>query len=428
MRPFVLRTGLASLTLALSACAAEEPSSSVDEPTESSQEAIVGGSVEPGLDAVVALFSNSGGVCSGTIIAKNGSTGYVLTAAHCENMDFVIQADDYNDCFGQGNSECQAVYEVAEQIYHPQYNNNAPENGYDFSLIRFTGANASTPVIPAAQPSDGVSGSSSGLLAVGYGITSGVTQANNSLRRSVSFDVDQLTSIFIVDDQTDGKGSCSGDSGGPALFNNAVVGVVSFGDQNCTQIGAYGRVQAVYNNFIAPFIGGMSPPETCDSCFDSEVNSPGGACASTVEACFNDTSCAALVDCVQNCTTDACVQGCAEQHANGVAKYNAIFECWCQACADVCTAECGGSSTSATTSTGSGAGNGTTTGAGGSTGDGGATGDGGNGGSDGGDGGGETTTVTECACSTPGARGASPFAVAGALGLALGALARRRRR
>ena len=46
-------------------------------------------------------------------------------------------------------------------------------------------------------------------------------------------------SNLICYDQTDGSGKCNGDSGGPSFDEEGVViGVTSFGDQNCEQFGA----------------------------------------------------------------------------------------------------------------------------------------------------------------------------------------------
>ena len=132
------------------------------------EEPILNGSPDADHAAVVWLYDeNSGSSCTGTIIATNGSSGYVLTAAHCTGIDYVAIATNYNDCFGGGGPACTEVFQVVDQIYHPDYNGDAGY-GYDFSMIRFVGASGSTPVIPAAQPDDGLS-SASTVDIVGFG-------------------------------------------------------------------------------------------------------------------------------------------------------------------------------------------------------------------------------------------------------------------
>ncbi|NUP13158.1 MAG: trypsin-like serine protease [Polyangiaceae bacterium] len=414
-----------------------------DEKVEQKEQPIFGGSPDTGHDAVVYLVSQNG-ACSGTIIAVNGNYGYILSAGHCDGMVYIIQDDDVNCVNWQTGdaSNCDNAWEVSDQIVHPDYDPMNVGNGYDFSLIRFTGANASTPVIPAATSPDGLSVGTV-VEHVGFGITE--NSNNNTQRRHVSTPIDQLTSIFLGFDQSSGQGPCSGDSGGPALYNGKVVGVTSYGDEDCTLFGASGRVAAVYNGFIAPYIGG-EVVETCETCFDAAIQ-PNGACDAAVEACIGNeqSECSQLVACLNDCGangSDACIQACADAHQAGIEPYLAIYECtYCQACSSLCQDECeqlqGSNSTVATTSSSM---NGV---GGGNSGNGGATGDGGNntnnsnGGasSEGGSGSADDDAATDggeedgCGCATVGAEAPqrSWLGIAG-LALAAGAVARRRRR
>ena len=71
---------------------------------------IVGGTVDPENRSTVALLltdaDGAHGVCSGTVIARHASTGYVLTAAHCVTgtVDKVIDAVDWRDCTAAGDA------------------------------------------------------------------------------------------------------------------------------------------------------------------------------------------------------------------------------------------------------------------------------------------------------------------------------------
>ena len=262
MRSFVRVLGLSMFAVLLS-CQVEGTSALDDERVDTDGAPIINGSPDTTSKAVVWLYDeNSGSSCTGTIIKVDGDTGFVLTAAHCNNMDFVVVANDYNDCFGNGPG-CEAVFQVAQQIYHPSYNNNDPGQGYDFSLIRFTGATGWPYVIPAAQNPDGLS-LGVDVEIVGYGQTE---SGNNSLRRHKTTPLVDLNLFFLAHQAT----VCFGDSGGPAIYDGQVVGVSSFVTDNiCMDYGVSGRVTSVYTNFIEPFIG---PPTTSRT---SPSPSPGG--------------------------------------------------------------------------------------------------------------------------------------------------------
>lgn len=257
--------GLA-VSSALLSCQVDGPESG-DLELGATQEQIINGTPDTTSKAVVWLFDEqSGSSCTGTIIKVDGNTGYVLTAAHCNNMDYVVVADDYEDCFGQGNSGCEAVFEVTQQIYHPNYNNNDPGQGYDFSLIRFTGAAGWPYYIPAAQNPDGLQ-QGARVDIIGYGQTE---SGNNSLRKHKVTSVVELAGLMFAHVST----VCFGDSGGPAIYNGAVVGVSSFvTDDSCMDYGVSGRVRSVYSDWIEPFTGPSMPPTTTSATTGSTTGS-----------------------------------------------------------------------------------------------------------------------------------------------------------
>ena len=90
------------------------------------------------------------------------------------------------------------------------------------------------------------------MTQVGYGV-------NDTGNAGVLFEVRNRTSVscnnaggsdanLICFSQQDGKGTCSGDSGGPSFAMidgvQTIVGITSYGDQNCQFFGAMTRVDA----------------------------------------------------------------------------------------------------------------------------------------------------------------------------------------
>jgi MYXO-CTERM domain-containing protein len=302
---------------------------------------IINGSLDTTHTAVVAIFSNQS-VCSGTIVAVVGDEGYVLTAAHCvEDAPVqVVFTDDYNNAPFDNN--------VVSYAAHPDY--AFPD--YDFAMVKFSGASGATPIIPAmSDVEDNLTGTET-VEFVGYGVTE--DNFNNSLRMHVSGPLSAVDALHLEYEQSAG-GPCSGDSGGPSLSlvngQERVSGVTSYGDQQCVQYGVSGRVSAVNETFIQTFIanGGPQGGQTCSQC-ETAATSQNGACAGSVDACFANNACASLVQCINGCNDQACVDDCAMTYQAGVPLYNAIFDCICDvACDTECAAQCGGSSSSSTT-------------------------------------------------------------------------------
>jgi hypothetical protein len=313
----------AACFLTVAGCAGDAPSSPLRRP-------IINGSLDTTHQAVVAVVGTNL-LCSGTIVAKNASYLYVLTAASCvaphaaADPTEVVQGNDYL-------GTTATTYPVEDCLAHPSFNGQA----YNFAMCRCLGAGASTPVIPAATSPDGLA-TSAQIRAVGYGITE--TNPTNSQRRYFLGTITSLDGQLIWNDQTNG-GPCLGDTGGPLLSvtgTERVVGVSSFGDLNCNQYGASGRVAPVSAAFITAYIDNTPiGPLTCEQCTVA-ATSGAGACVAAVTACAGDASCQALTTCLDGCSTPTCEQQCMSDHPAGVTLWDAIQDCVCET---GCQTEC----------------------------------------------------------------------------------------
>ena len=310
-------------------CAVSAFACSDDPPSENygdTNDAIINGTPDTTHQAVVLVAGNNS-ACSGTIVHTNGSTGHVLTAAHCGSPQYVIQGNDYNNP--------TAVYNVVDYLGHPNYNGQV----YDFMMVRFTGAGSGTPVIPAMSPAEDNLTTGTQIRHVGYGKSGPPPGQNNTIRREILGNLSGVQSLSLFYNQPQG-GPCSGDSGGPqlSLGTERVAGVTSAGDPNCASNGYSGRTSAVYDSFIMAYInnapiGGMN----CDQCTEASTTGM-GACIGQVNTCFNDGDCNALLGCFDGCTTQSCYQDCANAHPSGLQLYLDIIDCVCDS---ACNAECG---------------------------------------------------------------------------------------
>lgn len=291
-------------------------------------DAIVGGNADTTHDAVVAWIHGS--KCSATIIATQGATGYALTAAHCVGgaAGTLRQGDDHNDA--------DRTYTVLDWVVHPGY---ATSDAFDVAIVRFTGADGATPTLPVASKAQDNLGVGSMVDAIGFG----VTPANNSLRRHVVAPLGYASEMLLGLEQP-AAGICSGDSGGPSLVSERVVGVHSFvTDASCTGTGVRGfdiRAAPMLDVFINPVLNGQSiGAHTCDECADAHIQL--GLCADSAQTCNDSAPCRDYIDCVNACTNVPCTVACELQHEQGKAVYDGIRDC---ACDVACASECQGDS------------------------------------------------------------------------------------
>lgn len=258
-----------ALACTLNACSVESPPGP-EERLGQSESWIINGQLDFEHDAVVAVFGQQSG-CTGTIIHRNASNVYVLTAAHCFGpgpLQQVVVADDYNQSIS-------AIYNVVDYQLHPQYNAN--QNTFDFAMMRASGGTDSTPVIGVLSPALDQLAGGTAVDHVGYGLVS-YPNGQTSARHHAAGTLSQVATYQISYNQPV-AGPCSGDSGGPNLVDTPegerVAGVISFGDQECNQFGVSGRASAVYDSFIVPFVG--EEPSTSSTGGMGGVGGAGGA-------------------------------------------------------------------------------------------------------------------------------------------------------
>jgi MYXO-CTERM domain-containing protein len=198
-------------------------------------------------------------------------------------------------------------------------------------------------VIPIPTSSDGVSVGSA-VKQVGFGKTipngpSGVD--TNTNRRSITAHVNQMNSVSLAYSlPNDNGGVCQGDSGGPDIFSGKVVGVHSYGDVNCQQYAASGRVTGDLA-YIQGELAKPSPAKDCSLCEKIAISGK-SQCALT-STCLADKDCGGFYNCFQDCaqtgSAAACRDQCLKKFPKAEGPLIASDAC---ACDRACPTECKG--------------------------------------------------------------------------------------
>lgn len=301
--------------------------------------AIINGAPDTTHPAVVALYIGTSeqavGYCSGTIVKVDPSThvGWVATAAHCVNegpVSYVYAGPDY------GHPESRTEYPVIDSAFDSRFDATKLTNGYDFGIVRFAGADATTPAIPLTTAPDGLATGSS-VASVGYGMTSkpSLIQAPTSSRNVVTKSLGYVDDVLLTYDGRD-SGGCFGDSGGPLIAGDGaasrVVGIHSYKSGDCDSEFGSGRVTSGLD-FYATELAKPLPPESCATC-RIFAQAPGGGCAARLKECLADAKCKGFAECYSG---GGSYTECSAKWSLGEGPYSQVYYCPCfDACATLC--------------------------------------------------------------------------------------------
>ncbi|KAG7379734.1 hypothetical protein PHYPSEUDO_008228 [Phytophthora pseudosyringae] len=194
--------------------------------------------------------------CGGTLIASQ----YVVTAAHCVKTDEGTIYASIGSAFGSGSGDGQQI-KVIEGFRHPMYNKS--EHLYDVGVLKLE-QEVSTDTINlcAADGSDNEVGTVATVR--GWGLTENGSQSlvleevnveivsNAECNKEYS---DRITEGMMCAGQGDGRDTCNGDSGGPLIENDVLIGIVSWGGKCGVNAGVYTRISYVLD-YVNDVVGG----------------------------------------------------------------------------------------------------------------------------------------------------------------------------
>ncbi len=212
--------------LAVAACSQSAPS------TNSSDSNIEGGGFESGYPQVGLLTLDVRGICTGALIASD----VVLTAGHCiDNHQvkmFLTGSGVPSEVGGQAPSN-MIPHEIEDTSLHDQFRRDplvCPKPWPDVGLVKLR--NPIRDITPLAFRASGTPALNSPGIGVGFGgFHDDAGNPRNQAKRSATMMVAEVrdTSLKV----TKGSGHVMpGDSGGPLLFDNVIVGTTSCKDLN----------------------------------------------------------------------------------------------------------------------------------------------------------------------------------------------------
>ncbi|XP_046973678.1 trypsin 3A1-like [Vanessa cardui] len=197
--------------------------------------------------------------CGATIVGKK----FLLTAAHCYNPKSKYYIKVGTDSLDGGKR-----YEIETIVPHPGYDADAGNN--DVAVIKLKrDLKFNRRVRPIRMaPKDIKLTSGDMMTTMGFGATELDSISHYLLRVDVPYVsnadcasiLSSITTSMICAGGEKGKDACHGDSGGPLIYGDMIVGIVSFG-VGCGEQwpGVYASVPAL-RDFIDQTISQLSTP------------------------------------------------------------------------------------------------------------------------------------------------------------------------
>jgi V8-like Glu-specific endopeptidase len=278
-----------------------------------SQQPLIGGTTDSGDPSVVALLAtnNQGqALCTSEVIAPT----VLLTAAHCVDPSEtgpgavfdVVQGSDAH--FG---TQPTGPSIVSETHYDTAFDANQLQNGHDVGIVILSQPLPLTPFPFNKSPVD-QSMVGQPVRLIGYGLSDAATQSGAGTKRQLTTTLDDFDNLLLHIGDT-GMDSCEGDSGGPALMKingvDTIMGVTSFGNQDCSGGGYYTRIDD-YTSFINQYLPACNPMCSGKSC------GPDG-CGGNCGTCANGESCSATGQCMSACTPQCGGKACGSDSCGG---------------------------------------------------------------------------------------------------------------
>jgi secreted trypsin-like serine protease len=238
---------------------------------------IVGGVDDADDPAVVMWIAQVPGsptatLCTATLISPH----VVLTAAHCVLPELVGTNAKFSVFPGANVNTAHLgdFIDVTETHAHPDFSLNDVTGGSDIAVGILAKPLSPTPI---AMNTTGLGNDLVGQPArmVGYGKSAGTdtTGATAGRKRQAATQLVSFTDKLVTFGMP-GETTCEGDSGGPGLMTiggvEVIVGVVSFGDAQCAQLGVDTRVDRFADSWVRPFVDmtdpGTLPPPSHHGC------------------------------------------------------------------------------------------------------------------------------------------------------------------
>lgn len=212
-----------SLALLLSACGATTQQTGSIEFSDQSQNIVGGRNLDPASPMsrhVVGLYGakNGGGfICTGTLIATN----IIMTAAHCVETDQMVVVFSHNLVGTLQAKDLNKVRPVVAKLVHSKWTGQVQNKDTgDIALIKFKGSAplGYTPAVLLSSSTFLVPGVL--VQQAGFGLDNPEMDTGSGVLRTALVRIASNThsATEIVVDQRDGRGVCSGDSGGPGFL------------------------------------------------------------------------------------------------------------------------------------------------------------------------------------------------------------------